>query len=518
MNFIKKSIKYIGLAYLALGMYGCDQGLDLVPPGEVSELIYWQQEKDAVLAVNGIYGELDGQLMVKELDGVTDIGFRAPSGPGSFHDVTMGSFDPVNASIGSVWDQYYRGVQRANNVLANIDRIEQGNAELLARNKAEARFLRAYFYTQLSSLWGDVPLITTPLEVTEQVGRTSKSEVVDFVIAELDQIIQGNQLPMSYSQDVGRATLGAAIALKARIAYRNERYAVARDACQDVMDLGIYELYPDYEGLFQYEGQNSSEVIFDRQYTVGGDTYNAFSFSAASIGGGSVVEPIHNMFLKYGYKGPQNPNNPFENIDPRWDYTVYYTGQAIGNSTFNSLPDSPTPDRVRSTEFSTVLGYNLKKWVDFSADGANPNTGSINMILIRYADILLMYAESKIELNELDDSVYDAINMVRERPTVEMPPITPGKSQAELRAIIRDERAAELAFEGLRLFDMNRWEIGGDKIGIIEGLLYLNESSGEWETITSGLSRTFRPERDYLWPIPQAEMEINDAITQNPNY
>jgi hypothetical protein len=173
---------------------------------------------------------------------------------------------------------------------------------------------------------------------------------------------------------------------------------------------------------------------------------------------------------------------------------------------------------VRSTEFSTVLGYNLKKWVDFSADGANPNTGSINMILIRYADILLMYAESKIELNELDDSVYDAINMVRERPTVMMPAITSGKSQAELREIIRDERAVELAFEGLRLFDMNRWQIGEDKIGIIEGLLYRNETSGEWETVTSGLTRSFRPERDYLWPIPQAEMEINDAITQNPNY
>jgi len=518
MNLLKNTIKYIGLGYLALGMFSCDQGLDLLPPGEVSELIYWQQEKDARLAVNGIYVELDGPLMVKELDGVTDIGFRAPSGPGSLHDVSMGSFDPVNAAIGSTWDRYFRGVQRANNVLANIDRIEQGNPELLARYEAEARFLRAYFYTQLSSLWGDVPLILEPLEVTAQVGRTSRSEVVDFVIAELDQIIQGEQLPLSYDQDIGRATLGAAMALKARVAYRNERYAVARDAAQAVMDLGIYELYPNYEELFHYAGQNSSEVIFDRQYTKGGDTYNAFSFSAASIGGGSIVEPIHNLFLKYGYKGPENPDDPFENLDPRWSYTSYYTGQPIGTSTFNSLPDSPTADRVRSTEFSTVHGYNLKKWVDYDADESNPNTGSINMILIRYADVLLMYAESKIELNEIDDSVYEVINSVRERPTVEMPPITQGKSQAELRAIIRDERAVELAFEGLRLFDMNRWGIGEDKIGSVEGLYYFNEESGEWDTINSGLNRNFRPERDYLWPIPQAEMDINDVITQNPNY
>jgi len=518
MNFIKNTIKYITLFYLTLGMIGCDDGLDLIPPGEVSELIYWQQEKDARLAVNGIYGQLDGQLMVQELDAVTDIGFRAPSGPGSLHDVSMGSFDPVNSAIGSQWQRYYRGIQRANNVLANIDRIEQGDAVLLARYKAEARFLRAFFYTQLSSLWGDVPLIVEPLKITDQIGRTAKSQVVDFVIAELDQIIQGNQLPMSYSQDIGRATLGAAIALKARVAYRNERYAVARDASKAVMDLGIYELFPNYEALFQYAGQNSSEVIFDRQYTVGGDTYNAFSYSAASIGGSSIVEPIHNLFLKYGYKGVKNPNNPFENIDPRWTYTAYYTGQPIGRSTFNSLPDSPTPDRVRSSEFSTDNGYNLRKWVDFNADAGNPNIGSINMILIRYADVLLMYAESKIELNEIDNSVYVAINRVRQRPTVEMPPITTGKSQVELRAIVRDERAAELAFEGLRLFDMNRWKTGGDKTGIVKGLYYLNGISGEWETITSGFTRTFRPERDYLWPIPQVEMEINDAITQNPNY
>lgn len=518
MKILNKTIKYIGLCCLALGLYSCDDGLDLIPPGQVSELIYWQQEKDANLAVNGIYAELDGQAMVKELDAVTDIGFRAPSGPGSFHDVCMGTFDPVNAAIGSQWDRYYRGVQRANNVLANIGRIEQGDEDLLARYEAEARFLRAFFYTQLSSLWGDVPLILDPLEITDHIGRTAKSEVVDFVIAELDQIIQGNQLPLSYSQEVGRATLGAAIALKARIAYRNERYAVARDAAKAVMDLGIYELYPDYEALFQYAGQNSSEIIFDRQYAVGGDTYNAFSYAAASIGGGSVVEPVHNLFLKYGYKGPMNPNDPFENIDPRWNYTTYYTGQPIGTSTFNSLPDSPTADRVRSSEFSTVNGYNLKKWVDYAADGGNPNTGSINMILIRYADVLLMYAESKIELGEIDDSVYAAINEVRQRPTVEMPAITSGKTQQELRAIIRDERAVELAFEGLRLYDMNRWKIGEEKVGTVEGLYYLNTASGEWETITSGLTRTFRADRDYLWPIPQAEMEINDNITQNPNY
>jgi hypothetical protein len=497
---------------------GCDDGLDLIPPGEVSETIFWQQERDARLAVNAAYGELDGTLMVKELDGVTDIGYRASSGPGTLHDVGAGTIDPTNSAIGSQWDRYYRGVRKANDVITNIGRIEQGDPELLARLEAEARFLRAFYYTQLTSLWGDVPLILEPLEINDHRGRNDKKEVVDFIIQELDGIIDSNALPLSYSAEIGRATHGAALALKARVAIRNGRYEIARDAALEVMELGVYELYPHYGELFQYAGQNSSEVIFDRQYAVGGDTYNAFSYSAASIGGSSVVEPIHNLYKKYEHQGPVNPNDPYENLDPRWDFTVYYTGQPIGNSIFNSWPSSNTTDRVSANEWATDHGYNLKKWIDYEADNANPDIGSINMILIRYADVLLMYAEAKVELGEMDQSVYDAINQVRGRPSVEMPPVTPGKTQAELREIIRNERAVELAFEGLRLFDMNRWEIGEEKVGLVEGMYYQPEGSGEWRIWNSGFERRFRPDRDYLWPIPQAEIEINDAITQNPNY
>ncbi len=500
-------------------LLGCDDGLDLTPTGEVSETIFWQQERDARLAVNAAYNELDGLLMVKELDAVTDIAYRASSGPGTLHDVGAGTIDPSNSAIGSQWDRYYRGVRKTNDVIANIDLIEQGDPEVLARLEAEARFLRAYYYTQLSSLWGSVPLILEPLEINEHVGLTDKEAVVNFVIDELDAIINANALPLNYDGgDVGRATHGAALALKARVALRNGRYELARDAAKAVMDLGVYELYPNYGGLFQYAGQNSAEVIFDRQYAVGGDTYEAFAYSAASIGGSSVVEPIMGLFEKYEYKGPVNPDNPYENIDPRWDFIVYYTGQPIGNSIYNSWPDSNTPDRVGGSEFATDHGYNLKKWVDYAADSDNPSTGSINMILIRYADVLLMYAEAKIELNEIDPSVYDAINAVRGRPSVEMPPITTGKSQAELREIVRNERAVELAFEGLRLFDMNRWKIGEQKAGLVEGTYYKDQDTGEWKIWDSGFVRRFNPDRDYLWPIPQAEIEINDEITQNPNY
>src|SRR5690606_30375085 len=238
---------------------------------------------------------------------------------------------------------------------------------------------------------------------------------------------------------------------------------------------------------------------------------------ASSLGGSSTVEPMHGLFEKYEYNGPVNPDDPFENKDPRWDYNVYYTGQPIGNgSTYNSWPDGSTADRVGSTEFSTFNGYNVKKRVDYDAFAANPNLGNINMILMRYADVLLMYAEAKIELNEIDQSVYDAINDIRQRPTVEMPEITTGKSQVELRGIVRDERARELAFEGLRLYDINRWEIGEVKAGLVQGMYY--EDAGQWKIFDLGRVASFNANRDYCWPVPQAEMDINDVITQNDGY
>jgi starch-binding outer membrane protein, SusD/RagB family len=509
----------LGLLLSTTAFLGCDDGLGILPSSSVSQEIFWDRQQDAIAAVNAVYRELDDQTMIKQLDSVTDIGYRAPTGPGTFHDVTAGNIEPTNGTITGIWNRYYVGVRKANDVIVNVDQIEVGDPQVLTRIKAEARFLRAYFYTQLTSLWGDVPFITEPIGINEHIGRTDKDQIVDFVIAELDDIINNNALPVSYgSNEIGRATLGAAHALKARIALRNSRWTTARDAALAVINLGVYDLYPDYGDLFKYAGQNSVEVIFDRQYAHGGQTYGAFGYSAASIGGSSTVEPLHSLYQYMEFNGPRNPDDPYENIDPRWDFTVFYTGQPIANSIYNSRPDSPTQDRVQSTEFSTQHGYNLKKWVDWEADRNNPSNGSINLIHIRYADVLLMYAEAKIELNEIDESVYNAINQVRQRPTVEMPPVEAGKTQDELREILRRERVVELAFEGLRLFDMNRWGLGHQKEGLAQGAHFRNEQ-GEWYLHNRGFMRTFNPQRDILWPVPQSEVNSNSSIsTNNPGY
>ena len=430
---------------------------------------------------------------------------------------------PSNNAMRGYWNRYWIGIRKANDPINNIDRIPEGRPEYLERLKAEARFLRAYYKSQLVALYGDIPLVTEVTNVGDFVGRTDKEVVVDFILAELEEV--AGILPISYgSSDIGRATRGAALALKARVALRNERWAVARDAAEDVMDLGVYELFPDYEELFRYAGMNSAEVIFDRQYATGFSTANHIGRSASSIGGTSPIDPINHLAIQHERIEPEDPDTypmswMYEGLDPRFGYNVLYTGAvSVDGSIYNSWPDSPTGDRIGRDEYTNQYGFNVRKWVDYEADIANPGGSTINFIILRYADVLLMYAEAKIELNELDQSVYDAINEVRQRPTVEMPPITTGKTQAELREIVRRERTVEFPFEGIRMFDMNRWRLGEEKAGLVQGMWFIDPDTGEWELFDRGLTRLHRADRDYLWPIPDTEVNTKENMTQNPNY
>jgi predicted TIM-barrel fold metal-dependent hydrolase len=158
----------------------------------------------------------------------------------------------------------------------------------------------------------------------------------------------------------------------------------------------------------------------------------------------------------------------------------------------------------------------VKKYVS-EEDLQNPGNLGLNITLLRYAEVLLIYAEAKIEMNEIDQSVYDAINAVRQR--VNMPPITPSEAstQAEVRKVVRRERTVELAFEGLRLFDIRRWRIAEDVMqGNPKGTYYVKDGEVKQVEVT-GVNRTFDPNKDYLWPIPSRERELVD-LSQNPGW
>lgn len=502
--------------------------LETIPNDRISTDIFWQTAKDAELAANAVYKTLDG-INIVTYDGVTDMVIA--NHPFANADLQRGFTTAATSRFFNEWEDAYQGIRRANDFMDNIDRISGEDAELINRLKGEVMTLRAYHYIKLVMLFGDVPLITTGIGIDEgkSISRTPVEQICNFVEAELDQA--ASWLPLDNGSRISR---GTANGLKARAMLYAGRYAKAAAAANLVIESQVYSLYPDYYGLFQYEGEGSSEVLLDRQFARDINSHNIYGVIApwSQISGstGSAYVPSAKMVDLYEMTNGMaidepgsgfDPFNPYENRDPRLEYSVFLTEitpMPDGNI-YGSTPNTNGSDAVQITLYSTTSGFNIRKYVA-NEDYTNPTNSGLNIILMRYAEILLTYAEAKIELGEIDASVYDAINEVRQRPSVEMPPITPeiASSQEDMRAIVRKERTVELAFEGFRLFDLRRWRTAETEIpGVPKGMTYV-ENGELKEIVITGFERVFDPGRHYLWPIPQRERELNPNLSQNPGW
>lgn len=509
----------LALCLACAPVMGCKNDvLSTAPTDQLSDAVFWKQPNDAVLAVNAIYPLLSGWDPLY-FDAATDNGWAQKTFDG-WYDIGAGTMDANSGTANGIWSNAYRAIRRANEVLANIDKIPKMDSTLKVRLEGEARFHRAYHYNDLANLWGDVPLILKPINIAEgsSATRTPKDQVIDQVLADCD--FAASVLPVSYSAaaDKGRATKGAALALKARAALLAGRWQIAADAAKAVMDLGVYSLYPNYGDLFRYAGEKNSETIYADQRLAGLRPQSAFStFGPRSMQGGSEVVPLRSLvdayLMKDGLPTSQSPlydpNNPYANRDPRMYGTLLYPGATFGGQTYNSLPDSPTPDRVGNDFNATATGFQFIKYVD-PADRANPTNSGLDLIVMRYAEVLLTYAEAKVELGQVDQSAIDAFNLVRARAG--MPTVT-----TLTRDMVRLERRVEFAGEGLRLFDIRRWKIADSVMsGPTYGISY-TDAAGKVDTIP-GPVRHFTAPRDYLWPIPLAELNLNPGLGQNPGY
>ena len=525
MCYLKNSCLLI-IAILFL--QGCKKDLlETIPNDRISTEIFWKTDNDATLAANAVYTYMaESADHFMGWDDMSDIVFTNPTGPQEA-SIQQGQFNGLNSRISGDWTRLYAGIRAANSFLDHVDQIQTTNTALMSRLKGEVRALRAHFYTQLAFLWGDVPLVTNEisLEESETVSRTPVAKVWDFISTELTE--SAALLPLKQTEK-GRVTKGAALALKARAMLYAGRYQEAADAAKQVMDLNTYSLYPTYKTLFSYPAENNSEVILDVQYVA--DTYsnNIFQVLAPrSVNANSKWVPTKKIVDAYQMTNGKDitdptsgydPANPYKNRDPRLKYSVYVPGDSLPNDkVFNSLPNSTTGDAVGSSFVVSPTGFNVKKYVN-KDDLAKPANCGINIILLRYAEVLLTYAEAKIELNQIDASVYDAINKVRQRSDVNMPAIATGKSQAELRDIVRKERMVEFAFEGLRFFDIRRWKIAEQVMpGKVYGLTY-KDAAGNLQTVEVPGWTQIWDNKNYLWPIPQKEIELNSNLTQNPGW
>jgi hypothetical protein len=521
--------------------------LDRTPSDRLSSETFFTQKKDLIYAVNGCYAAIGFcdwgtnwgySTTLLRIENVTDNSVDEHSW-NELYDMALGTGSAYDPFVSYYWKSRWKGIQRCNRVIENAHKVKNIDPDLKARLVSEAHFLRDYFYFDMVYLWGDVPYLTKSITPEEAIGipRTNKDIVMDSLVKDLTDAAA--HLPLKYpDSDLGRATKGAALALKARILLYQKKWKEAAAAAKAVMDLKEYHLYPDYKKLFSYAGIDNEEVIFDLQEMPDKQwNFTLQNFGPNSVGGWSSGTPTQSLVDAYecidGKTIDQSPlydpTHPYQNRDPRLAATILYPGHPWLNGVYNTIPGASYPgkqivpgddlhDGTGGQWNKTFTGYNWLKYMDDGTDYYNGNmwNGSIHLILIRYAEVLLTYAEAKIEANEIDQSVADAINAVRERAS--MPDIQLG-NQDDMRKIVRRERRVEFAFEGLRLMDIRRWHIAQDVMnGIPKMLRYKDGHPDPNGTPIYKLDkRYFDPNKDYLWPIPQSEIDVS-KIAQNPGW
>ncbi|MGL4853281.1 MAG: RagB/SusD family nutrient uptake outer membrane protein [Phocaeicola sp.] len=523
-----KKYLYICLASLSsFGLTSCE--LDFNPLDAIANTTNWQVPADAERSVNNAYRYLGNTDIQAFISCATDDSYSWSNWPSDIQYAGNGSATASNGFISNHWAHYYRMIAACNDVTDNIDKITSLDRDKLERYRAEVRVLRAYAYQQLIGLYGDVPLLTsTPKIDGFQPSRTPKKEVVDFLIADLKEITQNKFLPNSYdASNWGRVTNGAALALLARIALYDERWAEAADAASEVMKLGVYEIDENYLTLFDGTNKQSKEIILSAQYLK--NIYShpwATWLGGPSLGGWGQVVPLQGLIDSYECIDGKsiessplyNPASPFENRDPRLQLSIVVPGTEVNGIAIDITKENSI-DKLGASNAS-FSGYYYKKYIPNDIEGNWDGNSYNDVLLIRYAEVLLVYAEAKIESNAIDASVLDAINEVRGRKGVEMPKVLV-TSQAELREIVRRERRVEFPIEDHRLFDIRRWKIAstvmnGPAYGILNSFNPDRDDFGKNVLVES---RSFNPARDYLWSIPLNEISLNaNLLPNNPGW
>jgi hypothetical protein len=527
---MRKILLFAGVAGLTLATSCNTDLLNTAPTDRYLESTFWTTPEAARAGLTGCYSILrnDGIFGGKGSNNATAL-WEETASPNAYNYSNSMSYNVIasglqNSSSGGVisarWADCYGGIGRCNTFLKKVDEVPNLSATEKNRMKGEAFFLRSFYYFLLQNYYGGVPIILDPpnKETQSDIPRATRQEVVVQIMKDLDSAEQ--RLPYKYAAvtDRGRATKGAAMALKAKLLLHEasplfagtptaQKWKDAADAAKKLIDASGqtgYGLFANYRQLFMPANENNKEVIFDVQY-IFPNQGSSFDLICRQYGTNQPLLGLAQAYLmKDGLPANQSPfyrtDSPYLNRDPRLYGTMTYPG------------DIYMGDTVTNTRFA-ITGFGMKKFSIYDSAQAPAGKESLvggqsetNFIVLRYADILLMYAEAQNEFAGPSADVYDALDTIRGR--VGMPKIARNKTQAELRSIIRHERRIELAGEGQYYNDIRRWKTAEVELN---GDVY-KYSGDRLET------RKFNPARDYWWPIPLTERDLNPALEQNDLY
>lgn len=547
---MKKNYYIALLAITLFGFCSCSDFLDRMPDDELSDGSFWKTPNDAKMFIADVYRQVLPGSNSGDIDGDINSDNAVHGIKWAAGDVSRGIYDP--AAMG--WSGDYKAIRACNILLSKIDNIPDYNQVDKEAVMGEARFLRGYIYFGLIQTFGGVPYVDQPVDLKEMgnITRTPVEEVYTKVIEDFDYATA--HLPAEWgSSDYGRATKGAANAMKARAALYFKHYDTASDAAKSVMDSGEYELFDanntgKYANLFWEEQEACKEAILVRQFNAPELTTYIIGWGCFPTKGWGGINPTQSLVDAFecadgspiDKSTTYDPTNPFKDRDPRLEVCVLHDGEEMYGVTIKTAPlKSSGSTGVAQHNDATATGYYNQKWLDPSID---PQSTGWDMgkdwHVIRYAEVLLTYAEAKNEISPLDASAFDAVNQVRRR--VGMPELqntdaskpTYCGTQDALRQRIRNEWRVEFALEsGKRQWDIRRWGIAKEvlnapflemKYKMVDDPNAPDGDNGKKCILYQGenikLTGSKYEDYNYLYPIPQEEIDLNPALIQNPEY
>lgn len=537
-------------------LIGCnDSFLQRIPLDQLTDETYWQTEEHLILAANACINYLRDKSRTVDMEILGDNVYRERSA--NYKTIGSGNFTSDLDVINSEWATDYDGIRRCNHFLENYKRAVKVPVNLRNRYAAEARFMRAYCYTYLVNFFGDVPLVTKTLDISDPElygGRQSREFMIDWIINELDSA--SAYLP--YAKDLtkeefGRPTKEAAWALNSRFALYHEKWDKTVECAEKVMDANYHKLYDNgnpltsYHEMFTHAGRASrntdnKEYILTRIYNEqAGLTHNLSrelqvpneeirfaptrSLMDAYLCNGLPVTVSGSNYKENTY------NDIFENRDSRLAQTILMPGAQWGGYPGKTTFENPKFSNS-ATSCRTTTGWYFRKFVqiDYVArQGKDDN----DIPLIRYAEVLLNWIEAKEMRGDVitQSNIDQSINKLRDR--VGAPKMFLDKLKAfNLNLIdeIRRERRVELALEGERYFDLLRWKQGYLLAKDVTGMRKSNVPADQYKYIkdisidSKGhivlmTGRTFADPRNYLWPVPFIQMQRNpNLLPNNPGW
>lgn len=480
--------------------------LDKNPTDAIAGETFWKNNSDVQLALTGVYRRLQGGFFGHRklwLDTYSDNALDRHTFYG-FGELSQGVVNPGNVTT-TFYDAPYQGISSCNYFLDNVDKAPISDGEK-AVYKAEIQFLRALFYFDLVQAYGGVVVYkTAPKTVDEaKIKQSTKDEVLAFIHEDLDFAIAN----LSEAAYEGHAVKASAQALKTRVLLFQQNWAEAADLANQVITAGTFSIYQGgYENLFLTATQQGNpEILFSTKYLAPNNPQGNEGV-LVEVGWYGSIAPYQNLLDEYEMANGKmiteagsgyDAANPYNDRDPRLKITI-------------KVPDDPfiNPDgSVFQHSDPLLTGFVQKKYLDLKLlpfDRSKTPLTDVNIIHIRYADVLLMYAEAKNEVSGPDATIYAALNAIRTRAGVDMPPVDEAAYNTKelLRDFIRHERRVELALEGHRYYDLKRWALMQAKLAPLKN--------------PGGTQLAFG-EKNNVLPFPQGELDRNPELDQNEGY